>query len=125
MILGYAKMSWETKRTNYKGQTNKLDFIKSLLNYTLSNLEALASQKTLFSRWKGKPPTRRKYLQNMYWLRESLSSFPLFVCMGCDVNSAVVLNFVSLHNVCFPLITFEIFYFHFLFLAICLRYMLA
>lgn len=31
-ILGYAKMSWETKRTNYKGQTNKLDFIKSLLN---------------------------------------------------------------------------------------------
>ena len=31
-ILGYAKMSCETKRTNYNGQTNKLDFIKSLLN---------------------------------------------------------------------------------------------
>lgn len=32
LILGYAKMSWESKRTNDKGQTNKLDFIKSLLN---------------------------------------------------------------------------------------------
>ena len=32
LILGYAKMSWETKRTNYKGLTNKLDLIKSLLN---------------------------------------------------------------------------------------------